>query len=77
MTISNLSFSIQSFTTGAWPESKSFNDEGMGPIPSKWKGVCQNGADASFHCNRLGSYNNNLPIVYNSYTFIIHASFRM
>ncbi|KAI3774838.1 hypothetical protein L1987_49400 [Smallanthus sonchifolius] len=43
---------IGNLDTGVWPESKSFSDEGMGPVPSKWKGVCQNGADASFHCNR-------------------------
>ncbi|KAK1286725.1 hypothetical protein QJS10_CPB20g00773 [Acorus calamus] len=27
--------------TGVWPESDSFNDEGMGPRPAKWKGSCQ------------------------------------
>ncbi|KAL4588868.1 hypothetical protein LXL04_001765 [Taraxacum kok-saghyz] len=43
---------IGNLDTGVWPESKSFTDEGMGPIPSKWKGVCQNGADATFKCNR-------------------------
>ncbi|XP_076924694.1 subtilisin-like protease SBT5.3 [Bidens hawaiensis] len=43
---------IGNLDTGVWPESKSFSDEGMGPVPSKWKGVCQNGADASFRCNR-------------------------
>lgn len=43
---------IGNLDTGVWPESKSFSDEGMGPIPSKWKGVCQNGADPSFRCNR-------------------------
>ncbi|GMP53249.1 hypothetical protein CsSME_00018766 [Camellia sinensis var. sinensis] len=37
---------------GVWPESKSFSDEEMGPIPSKWKGICQNEADPGFHCNR-------------------------
>ncbi|XP_076906019.1 subtilisin-like protease SBT5.3 [Bidens hawaiensis] len=43
---------IGNLDTGVWPESKSFSDVGMGPVPSKWKGVCQNGADANFHCNR-------------------------
>ncbi|PQM36115.1 subtilisin-like protease SBT3.5 [Prunus yedoensis var. nudiflora] len=25
--------------TGIWPESKVFNDEGLGPIPNQWKGA--------------------------------------
>lgn len=24
----------------------------MGPIPSKWRGICDNGIDHTFHCNR-------------------------
>ncbi|KAG6724791.1 hypothetical protein I3842_03G273500 [Carya illinoinensis] len=44
---------IGNLDTGVWPESKSFSDEGMGPIPSKWKGICQNETDAGFHCNSL------------------------
>ncbi|XP_042481822.1 subtilisin-like protease SBT4.13 [Macadamia integrifolia] len=28
--------------TGIWPESESFNDNGIGPPPGKWKGICQN-----------------------------------
>ncbi|XP_010542106.1 PREDICTED: LOW QUALITY PROTEIN: subtilisin-like protease SBT3.5 [Tarenaya hassleriana] len=40
--------------SGVWPESESFNDRGMGPIPSRWKGGCQSGQrfNASTHCNR-------------------------
>ncbi|XP_048324998.1 subtilisin-like protease SBT4.4 [Ziziphus jujuba] len=35
--------------TGVWPESDSFNDEGFGPPPERWKGVCNGGAN--FTCN--------------------------
>ncbi|PKU87221.1 cucumisin-like [Dendrobium catenatum] len=35
--------------TGIWPESKSFNDIGFGPPPSKWKGICQ--SNHNFTCN--------------------------
>ncbi|WCJ19698.1 Subtilisin-like protease [Euphorbia peplus] len=35
--------------TGVWPESRSFNDEGFGPPPSKWKGTCQ--GNSNFTCN--------------------------
>lgn len=39
--------------TGVWPESPSFNDQGMPPIPQKWKGICQAGkAFNSTNCNR-------------------------
>ncbi|KAL5580907.1 hypothetical protein UlMin_013349 [Ulmus minor] len=35
--------------TGIWPESESFSDEGFGPPPKKWKGVCKGGSN--FTCN--------------------------
>ncbi|XP_020092725.1 subtilisin-like protease SBT3.7 [Ananas comosus] len=39
--------------SGVWPESKSFSDEGYGPIPSRWKGVCQLGeAWGANNCSR-------------------------
>ncbi|KAL8108232.1 subtilisin-like protease SBT5.6 [Apium graveolens] len=39
--------------TGVWPESKSFSDEGMGPVPASWKGICQTGDNfTTKHCNR-------------------------
>ncbi|XP_012091179.1 cucumisin-like [Jatropha curcas] len=37
------------FDSGIWPESESFNDEGFGPPPSRWKGSCQ--VSSNFTCN--------------------------
>ncbi|KAF1898259.1 hypothetical protein Lal_00033025 [Lupinus albus] len=36
--------------SGIWPESDSFNDQGFGPIPKHWKGVCAGGTN--FTCNK-------------------------
>ncbi|KAB1217805.1 Cucumisin [Morella rubra] len=36
--------------TGIWPESESFNDEGFGPPPSKWRGICDD--TLHFTCNK-------------------------
>ncbi|XP_065003697.1 subtilisin-like protease SBT5.3 [Musa acuminata AAA Group] len=43
---------IANLDSGVWPEAQSFKDDGLGPIPSKWKGICQNDFDESFSCNR-------------------------
>ncbi|KAF9620616.1 hypothetical protein IFM89_013642 [Coptis chinensis] len=39
--------------SGIWPESRSFSDDGFGPVPKSWKGICQTGDSFnSSHCNR-------------------------
>ncbi|XP_047330191.1 subtilisin-like protease SBT5.4 [Impatiens glandulifera] len=37
--------------TGVWPESKSFSDDAYGPVPSRWKGSCQNDTLIGVPCN--------------------------
>ncbi|OIV92857.1 hypothetical protein TanjilG_00991 [Lupinus angustifolius] len=39
--------------SGVWPESKSFDDTGLGPIPSTWKGECETGPNfTTSNCNK-------------------------
>ncbi|KAK2972726.1 hypothetical protein RJ640_029183 [Escallonia rubra] len=41
------------FDTGIWPERRSFSDLNLGPIPTRWKGVCETGIKFSArNCNR-------------------------
>ncbi|KAH9313244.1 hypothetical protein KI387_028279, partial [Taxus chinensis] len=44
---------IANLDTGVWPEAESFQDKGYGPIPSRWRGSCQNGTNfTEANCNR-------------------------
>ncbi|XP_068639903.1 subtilisin-like protease SBT1.6 [Aristolochia californica] len=39
--------------TGIWPERRSFSDHNLGPVPSRWKGVCEAGERFSARsCNK-------------------------
>lgn len=46
---------IGNLDSGVWPESKSFSDEGYGPIPAKWKGGCTDIGPDGVPCNRFNS----------------------
>ncbi|GMH16368.1 hypothetical protein Nepgr_018209 [Nepenthes gracilis] len=41
------------FDTGIWPERRSFSDQNLGPVPRRWKGVCEAGHRfTAENCNR-------------------------
>lgn len=60
--------------SGIWPESRSFRDEGLGPVPARWKGMCQGGD--SFNpstCNRSAISHTQLLGVFLLPITIIHS----
>lgn len=44
---------IGMISTGVWPECKSFKDDGLSAIPSKWKGTCEEGQDFNSSLSNL------------------------
>ncbi|KAJ4712934.1 putative Cucumisin [Melia azedarach] len=54
--------------SGIWPESESFNDEGLSAPPARWKGACQG---ANFTCNNkiIGARYYNSEKVYDTTDF--------
>eukprot|EP00252_Welwitschia_mirabilis_P014131 TRINITY_DN3116_c0_g1_i9.p1 TRINITY_DN3116_c0_g1~~TRINITY_DN3116_c0_g1_i9.p1 ORF type:complete len:762 (-),score=169.38 TRINITY_DN3116_c0_g1_i9:277-2562(-) len=44
---------IANLDSGVWPESASFHDVDLGPVPLRWRGYCDNGTEfGPAQCNR-------------------------